>query len=189
MRDLTYIERIKLTILVQEIISAAHCDEELENLHLEALKLVHGNKNEIEQWLEINTQENIEKLNKVIMDLNQHLKMNIQAEKFLLSAKNKFYADFQGADEDLKQATRFLSGDPEKYDQYEREVQAYFDTDHAKDIVRVKNLGEEADHGEDISDKKQFIKNTQSIVDNIFTCLMAGSPEFNVADMSTLSLH
>jgi hypothetical protein len=182
-------ERVELTILIQEIISEKYRGEELEKLHIEAIKIVHGDTNEIEQWFKVSTQENIIKLNKVIIDLNQYLEMNIQAEKFILSARNKFYCDFQGADEDLKQATRLLSGDPEKYDQYERDLQAHFDTDHAKDVERVISLGEFTEHDQDIRDKKRFIKNTQAIVDNIFTLFMARSPEFKVADMSTFTRH
>lgn len=57
MRNLTYSERVKLTKLIQEIASKIR-REALEKLHVEAMKLAHGNPDEIDLWHREKTFEN-----------------------------------------------------------------------------------------------------------------------------------
>ncbi|KTD56587.1 hypothetical protein Lsan_2747 [Legionella santicrucis] len=178
MRDLTYSERVKLTKLIQEIASKKYEGEALDKLHVEAIKLVHGNSGEIDLWYKEKTYENIRKLNRVVDDLNRYVNNQLKAEKMIISAASKLLSDFEGAEADAKQAIRLASGDPKKYDTYEKEVKEYFESELSKEINLRKKSGEKVDHPKEILDKQQFIKDAKNIVNTIANTLMVTSPEF-----------
>lgn len=139
MGNLTYSERVKLTKLIQKIVSKKYEGKALDKLYDEAIKLVHGNSDEIYLWHTEKTDENRTKLNQVMDELNRYINNQLKAEKMIVSAASKLISDFEGAEADAKEAIRLASGDPEIYDTYEKEVKEYFDSEPGKKLVCVKN--------------------------------------------------
>lgn len=73
-------------------------------------------------------------------DLNRYVNNQLKTEKMIISAASKLLSDFEGAEADAKQAIRLASGDPKKYDIYEKEVKEYFESELSKEINLRKNL-------------------------------------------------
>lgn len=178
MGNLTYSERVKLTKLIQKIVSKKYEGKALDKLYDEAIKLVHGNSDEIYLWHTEKTDENRTKLNQVMDELNRYINNQLKAEKMIVSAASKLISDFEGAEADAKEAIRLASGDPEIYDTYEKEVKEYFDSEPGKKISLRKKSGEKVEHPKEILEKEQFIKDAKNIVNTLANTLMVTSTEF-----------
>lgn len=127
--------------------------------------------------------------NKIIYKLNKFINCHMDAEKILLSASRKLLTDFSSAESEVKEAIRMVSGKHKKYNIFEHDIEAYFQSSHAAYVLEQRKKGETIDHPEEIKLKQKFIKDAKIQVNSMANLLMVESAEFRDNRMKFIKTH
>lgn len=177
MRELTTNEMSQCWKLAREFQGSGIEDEKTKIISQALLELCAENVEELKEW-QINPAVHYKQLNKLIHEVNKLSDRLLAVEEKLLSTGNALNLDFDRAEKEADHAIHLASGDPKKFDDYQKAVAAYYQSDEAENIIAAKKRGEVAEHPQHIQSMEVYMKKGKDLVNAMANGLMVYNPQF-----------